>query len=707
MSTSVTAPPAGPQERQGHRRRLLVGVGLVLVWFVALGVLGPLADKLTGIEKNNASSYLPKSAESTKSLALETEFAGAQTVPAIVVWERGSGLTAQDRDELGQAVARIGAVKDIIGRPTPLSVSKDGKAASTVVQLSSEEGFDIGKPVDAIRDAAQVEGLDPLVTGTGGLSADFSKAFEGIDGILLFTSGGVVLLLLLLVYRSPVFIPVLLSAVAALFGAQGVVYLVAKSGALTVNGQSSGILLVLVFGAGTDYALLLISRFKEELHAHESSLVAMQRALRGAVPPIVASGLTVVLGLLCLLLSDLASNKSLGPVAAIGIGCAMVAMLTFLPALLLLLGRYWFWPFVPRHDEEPQEGKGLWGRVSRLVGRRTGAVAAATAVLLLVLAGLSTTLSAHGITQAQSFTTHPDSVKGQEAFERHFPAGSGAPTSVIAPVGQLQQALRVVQGERGVASAVVTAADPAQTGQPGAAPKQVRGQAQILATLTYGADSSAAESTVRRLRADLDSVGKDVLVGGPTAITYDVATQSSRDNKVIIPAVLLVILVILVLLLRALVAPVLLVASVVLSFAATMGVCALAFKHVFHFAGADQSFPLFAFIFLVALGIDYNIFLMTRVREESHVVATRDGVLKGLAVTGGVITSAGLVLAATFSALGVLPIVFLAEIGFAVAFGVLLDTLLVRSLLVPAVVRMLGERTWWPLPLRREERAAR
>ncbi len=677
-------------------RRWALPLVLLLVGMLAFGGFSVLSQKLAGAQDNRTSSYLPKSAESTKALNLTPAFFGAESVPTIVVWERASGLTPADTTALGEAVKRIAAVPGQVGAPSPLVVSGDGKAAQSIVQLPSGLA-DFSTPVEAMRTAANVDGLTSHVTGTGGLSADFSKAFAGIDGKLLYTAGLVVLLILLVVYRSPVFVPVLLSVGLALVTSQGVIYLFADSGALTVNGQSAGILLVLVFGAGTDYALLLISRYKEELHAYDGSFLPMVRALRASAPAIVASGCTVILGLLCLLLSDLASNKSLGPVAAIGIACAMLSMLLFLPALLVALGRWWFWPFPPRHDNAPQQDKGLWASAARLVGRRSTVVWVVTSLVLLLLAGFSLKLDANGITQAQSFTTSQDSVTGQQVFDRHFAAGSGDPTSVIGPAGKVDALVSLVKQTPGVADAV-----PFTGGDPTAAPKVVGGRVLVLATLTDPADSAAAQQTVKHLRTTVDAAGEDVLVGGATAIGYDFAQGSIRDNRIIIPAVLIVIFIILTLLLRSLVAPVLLVASVVLSFMATLGVCGFVFHHIFDFAGEDQSFPLYAFIFLVALGIDYNIFLMTRVREESEKSDTRRGVLRGLAVTGGVITSAGLVLAATFGALGVLPIVFLAELGFAVAFGVLLDTLLVRSLLVPAAVYDLDSRTWWPLPLRKE-----
>ena len=503
-------------------------------------------------------------------------------------------------------------------------------------------------------------------------------------------------MILLLIYRSPVFLPVLISAGFALVLAQAVVYLFAKSGALTVDGQSQGILSVLVLGASTDYALLLISRFKENLHREDSWATAMRGAWRGAFPPIAASGATVILGLLCLLLSDLNSNKSLGPVGAIGIACAVLAMTVFLPALLMLFDRYWFFPFVPRHDDVVTHDRGLWGGVARLVGRRARVVWIATAVVLAGAALFTTQLDADGLTTAESFTTEVDSVRGQEVLARHYPAGSGVPVSIIGAEADSSQLLQVVRDVPGIADAQLRT-----DGGPSAPPKVVDGKVQVEGVLETSADSPEAEEAVLNVRSAVDEVSTDVLVGGGTAVVYDIKQESARDTRVIIPAILVVIFLVLAVLLRAIVAPLLLVATVVLSFLATLGVCALVFDHVFGFAGADPSFPLFAFVFLVALGIDYNIFLMTRVREEAKLHGTRQGTLKGLAVTGGVITSAGVVLAATFSALGVLPLVPFAELGFAVAFGVLLDTLIVRSLLVPALAHELDDKVWWPGSLRR------
>ena len=547
-------------------------------------------------------------------------------------------------------------------------------------------------------------GLVVYVTGPGGVLADFVTAFGGIDGILLFVALGVVFFILLVVYRSPILpIAVLMTAVFGLAVAAMVIYPLAKNDAIGLNGQSQGILSILVVGAATDYSLLLVSRYREELHQHPSKWVAMGVAWRAAFSPIAASAATVILGLLCLLLSQLGSTRGLGPIGALGIAGALVATLTFLPAVLLLFGRRIFWPLIPRvdhvHAEDSVGLRGIWGRVAGMVGRHPRRTWVFTLVALLACAAFVPTLKADGITQSQVFLNKVESVSGQEVLARHFPAGSGSPVLIIAPRAKAEQALAAVKSVGGIASAFV-----GET--PGVPPKVVDGLVLIQATLTPAADSPAAEVVVEQLRGDLDRVGPDVLVGGGTAINLDVRHASERDLRVIIPAILTVVFVVLMLLLRSLIAPVILVVANVISFAATLGVAAVVFNHVFHFPGSDPATPLYAFVFLVALGIDYSIFLMTRVREEAAQRGTRPGILVGLAVTGGVITSAGIVLASTFSALSLIPIVFLVQIAFIVAFGVLLDTLVVRSLLVPAFAHDIGARIWWPSRLGRERSLA-
>ena len=710
MARTSTSPPE-PTTSEPRRRSInwprVIAPAIVVV--IGLIVLAPIASmlggKLSSVIENDQAAFLPDSAESTQSLAIETEFAGVQDIPALLVWERVGGLTEDDFAAVTEAVGRVNEVDGVAGPASPLIPSEDGEAVQVVLPLPGDNTAFETLPgiVEDVTEAAKIDGLPSYVTGPGGQFADFAAAFEGIDTNLLLTTVAVVLIILLLIYRSAVFLPVLISAGVALMFAQAVVYLLADAGVLTVDGQSQGILPVLVLGASTDYALLLISRFKEELHREDSWTVAMRKALRGAFPPVIASGATVILGLLCLLLSDLNSNKSLGPVGAIGIACSVLAMTVLLPALLMVFGRYWFWPFVPRHDDVISYETGFWGRVSALVGRRARVVWVTTSIVLVGAALFTTQLDADGLTTAESFTTEVDSVVGQEVLGNHFPAGSGVPISVIGDEADADQLLDLVGGVEGVAAAQLTADGPPDptTGVPTGETKVVDGKVQVQAVLSVASDSPEAEATVERLRTEVDEISTDVLVGGGTAVVLDIKTESARDTRVIIPAILVVIFLVLSLLLRAVVAPLLLVATVVLSFFATMGVCAIVFDNVFGFAGADPSFPLFAFVFLVALGIDYNIFLMTRVREEARVHGTQRGTLKGLAVTGGVITSAGVVLAATFSALGVLPLVPFAELGFAVAFGVLLDTLIVRSLLVPALVHQLDDKVWWPIGLRR------
>ena len=552
-----------------------------------------------------------------------------------------------------------------------------------------------------IKQSLTPTGLTVYVTGPGGVFADFVVAFGGIDGILLGVALAVVFIILLIVYRSPVLpIAVLLTAVFGLALAALVIYPLAKNGVIELNGQSQGILFILVVGAATDYSLLLVSRYKEELHDYESKYQAMRIAWRAAIEPIAASAATVILGLLCLLLSQLGSTKGLGPVGAIGIAGALISSMTFLPAVLLAFGRRMFWPAIPRvdhmHAKDQVGGRKLWGRVSGLVGRSPRKVWAISALALLACGAFLPTFKADGISQEELFLNKVESVTGQEELAKHFDAGAGTPVQILTPIDQADKVVQTAMKVDGVGTASASTA-------PGMPPKVVEGKVLVQATLKVAADSPEATKVVEHLRTELDTVSPDILVGGNTAINLDVLDASNRDLKVIIPTILAVIFVVLMLLLRSVVAAILLVVCNVLSFGATVGVSALAFNHIFDFPGADPSIPLYAFVFLVALGIDYSIFLMTRVREESQEQGTHKGVLIGLAVTGGVITSAGVVLAATFSALAVLPILFLVQIAFMVAFGVLLDTTVVRSLLVPALSYDVGPKVWWPSKLARAE----
>jgi len=772
------------------RKAIWLAVAVAIVWLLIGSVAGPLAGKLSEVQENDNASFLPASAESTLVADEVAAFNENDALPLLVVITRpdGGALTPADFAQAQQFVESIptlpvvdgGSVEEYLAdEPIVPIPAEDGRAILISIPINGDRASErLGEGVlvlrgvtDAVREAASTyPDLQINATGPAGLLTDLIAVFGAIDTTLLGATALVVAIILILVYRSPfLWLIPLVAAAMALSAASAVVYYLAKSDILVLNGQSQGILTVLVFGAGTDYALLLVARYREELHRHELHTDAMKAALRGVAEPIIASAATVSVGLMCLLLSELNSNRSTGPVGAAGIAAALVVMLTFLPALLVIpsvvlpilafvvptviglglsfvtdlsilpfvavggvlalitilgwivfgilriarpswgpfsrehfpSGRWAFWPKVPRNDEADERMSGVWSKVASGVGRRPRITWVITAGLMVVLAGFSVTLKADGITTTDSFVNETDSVVGQEALAEHFPGGLGTPAIIITNADSLDEVEQIVADTPGVSSVSVYTGVPA--GVPGAdqaPPKVVDGRVQIQATLSDPADSTAAEETIADLRERTHAVeGADALVGGQTASQLDVDQASLRDRNLIIPVVLVVIFVILVLLLRAILAPVILMGTVVLSFFATLGVCAVVFNEVFKFAGADTSFPLFAFVFLVALGVDYNIFLMTRVREESAKLGTRPGILKGLTVTGGVITSAGIVLAATFLVLGVLPLVVLREVGFAVAIGVLLDTFIIRSTLVPALSYDIGRKIWWPSKL--------
>jgi RND superfamily putative drug exporter len=669
------------------------------LWVVVFAVAGPLAGKLTGVEKNDNSAWLPGSAEATKVLDRQHTFQPQDTAPAIAVYERKSGLTGTDMEKAAADARTFAGYPNISGKVLgPIRSTRDGatpQAMETVVPIAFGTGGwqAIGNTVEQMRGVVQAgnpDGLTVHITGPGGVDADQSKAFKGVDGTLLYSTLAVVVVILLLTYRSPVLwlLPVI-SAGGALTASQAVIYLLAKHAGLTVNSQSAAILTVLVFGAGTDYALLLVARYREELRRHRDRHEAMALALHRAGPAIIASAATVAIGMLCMMVAEMNPTKGLGPVNAIGIGVGLLSMLTLLPALLVIFGRWIFWPARPAFGTTDPTSRGLWARVGNGVARRARPVWIGTAVVLGALALGVTGMKADGLTTAQSFIDKPDSVVGAEVLAAHFPAGDGSPVVVIGNAAAADQIHSAVAATDGIADA--------------SQPQVKDGLAYITATLRDAPDSSAADAAVLRVRSAVHAIrGADAKVGGQTAVMHDIRHANGQDNKRIIPLVLIVVLVILALLLRAIVAPLLLVATVVLSFGTALGVSALAFQHLFGWAGEDSSLPLFVFVFLVALGIDYNIFLMTRVREEAVLRGTRRGALIGLSATGGVITSAGLVLAGTFAVLGTLPVVAFAEIGLAVALGVILDTIVVRSILVTALNVDFGRHIWWPSKLSRK-----
>jgi putative drug exporter of the RND superfamily len=687
-------------------QRILLPAALLIAWLAIGAVGGPYQGKLTEVRQKDSAAFLPASAEATKASELQKRFIDRESLPAMIVFERASGITEADLAAVQKLATELTWLPGVRpGGTPPIPSNKDGQALQLVVPLGFNDPEQFAETMTKLRRIVRQDlpdGLLVYLTGPAGQIDDITELFGDIDGLLLGVTALAVAVILLVVYRSLILpVLVLASAGLALVAAAFAVYHLAKNGTLTLNGQSQGIMLIPVFGAATDYALLLVSRYREELRGTPAPWEAMRAAWRASVGPIAVSAGTVIIGLLCMLLSDLNSNKSFGPVGAIGVGAALVASMTFLPAALVLLGRAAFWPFRPTLGSAGTEQRGVWGRVSAAVDRKPRAIWLITAAGLLVAAAFVPQFRTSSLSASDTFLTEVESVTGQQVVTRHFDAGSGAPAVIVARVETMQQVAVAARAVEGVARVVVTPVTPALPGQaPATRPKVVDRLVEISATLSDPADSAAARATVTRLRDAVHAVpGAQAKVGGETAVQMDVTAAATRDLRTIPPVVLVVIFGILALLLRAVLAPALLIATVVLSFAATLGVAALVFNHVFDFPGAEPVTPMFAFVFLVALGIDYNIFLMTRVREETESLGTRAGTLRGLAVTGGVITSAGVVLAATFGALAVLPILFLAQIAFLVAFGVLLDTLVVRSLLVPALTVDIGRRVWWPSSL--------
>ncbi|MEU6556984.1 MMPL family transporter [Streptomyces sp. NPDC046915] len=663
---------------------------VLLLWTALLVPALMLAGKLGDVENNDNSAWLPGNAESTSVVDRAEKFQPADTLPAIVIYDRPEGITSADMAKARADAEAFKGIENVVGQPQGPVKAQDGKAIQTVVQIHKDKtGWEgIGKVVDAMSDVGErnTGGLGFHVTGPAGQASDSIKAFSSGGGLTTITAS-VVVVILLLTYRSPV-LPLLplLTVGGALVTSEAVIYLLAKNAGLTVNKQTGFILTVLVFGAATDYALLLISRYRDELGRHEDRHEAMAQALHRSGPAIIASAATVAVSLMLLTLATLNSTQGLGPACAVGVLVGLLAMVTLMPALLVICGRWIFWPVKPSYGSAGAAGEGIWTRVGTAVSGRPRIVWIGTALVLGAMAIGALGLKADGLSNKDQFTDKPQTAVGEEIQSRHFPAGSGDPVYVVAKSASVQQVRSALSGVPGVA-AVST-------------PMIKDGEAFMLGELEDDPSSTAAMRTVERARSAVHGIeGADARVGGNTAVILDTQEAAARDSEVIIPVVLVLVFLILALLLRAIVAPLLLMATVVLSFGAALGVSGLAFDHVFHFAGAEASFPLLTFVFLVALGIDYNIFLVTRVREEALLYGTRRGALTGLSATGGVITSAGLVLAGTFAAMASLPLVFAAELGFAVAFGVLLDTMIVRSVLVTALTLDVGRWMWWPSKL--------
>ncbi|MDX6623583.1 MAG: putative drug exporter of the superfamily [Solirubrobacterales bacterium] len=823
MSRSLFTFPAG-------RRSKWVVFGLWIAVFFIVSAAN-LPGKFEDAESNEATSYLPGSAESTEALSATEELQDGELATAVIVYRRAGGLTPADFEQIEADVGKMaskrftGVLADgetaasggkssggpgaeagnppgcasstttVPGQPadyTPFVgpvCSEDGNAAIVTAYINAEgEGDRIVDPVKFWREELedQPAGLEVKITGGAGFSADAIEVFEGINGTLLLAAVSLVIFLLIVIYRSPIFLFIPLTAVIfAEILSRSIGYGVSELG-VTINGQSSSIMSVLVLGAGTDYALLLVARYREELHHTADKYEAMSTALKSAGPAIFASALTVIAALLCLMLAKVNGTSGLGPIAAIGIACAALSMLTLLPALLTIFGRRAFWPFVPHTEETAPRGE-ISERAQRTIVEGSGAGALGRVVLailaivvpvvlllvlvpplglvvlaLLVLNTLVRVLSrgrvpsfvlgtldravftpyemrrhrlehasdaTHGawsrlgkriavsprrvmfgtiavlvllcagfasfstdLTSEDTYREEVESVEGQDLLNLSFPSGTTAPTDVV--VADPAKVAAVTEAVEGV-SGVEAVSPPVATGPPGVL---------VQATLEPNPYSTEAFDLIEPIRDAAHGAEPEALVGGPTAVEFDVRDAAGWDSIVIPPIILLVVFLILIGLLRAVVAPLILVGTVILSFLAALGVGYFVFDVVFGFPGSDPSLPLFAFVFLVALGVDYNIFLIARAREETEKHGSEQGILRALAVTGGVITSAGIVLAGTFSVLAVLPLTFLTELGFVVAFGVLLDTFVVRSILVPAIALTVGDKFWWPSALSRGER---
>ncbi len=703
---------------------------MIVVWMGIGGAGGQTFGVLSSVQENENSAFLPSSAESTKAAEAHAQFVPSDAVPGLFVIDgAGPDQMAAVQSFVDAAVAaplegdeQGRTVGDILASDPHVVPSQDGQAtlvvfdvtASLVGQASGEAT--LGELfAQSVRTtwARQDINADGYLTGAVGLVADLVEAFSGVDGILLLVALLVVLVILLIVYRSPV-LPflVLVTSMIALSGAIVLVYAMAKADVITLNGQSQGIMFILVVGATTDYALLLVARYREELLHRRSPYDAMREAWRRSISAIAASAGTVIAGLLVLLLSDLKSNASLGPAGAIGIAAAFLTALTLLPALLLIGGKHArgvFWPARPRYlgdddddattIEAVEARSGVWGRVSRAVDARPRRVWIGAGALLVVMAAGLTQLEANGIGDRDVFLTKTESVEGFTVLEDHFAAGATAPVRLIVNQQDADAVLAAVKGVAGVEDAYLLTPAVAQ-GAPGGTvpgdPIVVDGRVEINAVTQASSTARAAQDVVAQIRATVHPQSEGALVGGSAAESLDTRLTTDRDIKIIVPVILVVIFVVLALLLRALVAPAIIVLANILSFGAALGVSALVFDDIFGFPGMDPGTPLLGFVFLVAWGVDYSIFLMSRAREESLVHGTSQGVRRALAVTGGVITSAGIVLAATFAALGVLPLIFLAQIAFIVGSGVLIDTFVVRSLLVPGLISDIGRASWWP-----------
>jgi len=678
---------------------------IIGIWVVLFAGCGVFALQLKDAQENDIAAWLPAEAESTRAIDATSKFFPPNQVPTVVIYHRDGGITEADKAAIAANAADFTSIDDVLGIEQAAGndsvLSADGEAMTTTLNIDPGTGG-WEKLLEVVKDVrghagSLPDGLTMQVTGPGGTAADFMDAFSGGGAGAMMAAMLVVIVALLFTYRSPILwlLPVV-SAASSLVVAMALVRGLVGLDWLTVNGQTLFILPVLVFGAATDYALLLIARYREELRRHEDRHEAMAIALHRAGPAVIASGVTVCIGLLCLIVATMTPTASLGPVCAIGVLVGVAAMVTLLPALMLVGGRRVFWPVHPDFGSADHTEDSVWAKVGAAISKRPRQVWIGTATALVALAFGVLSLNATGLSNEEAFTNTPESVEGQRVLAQHFDAGTGTPVYVFTTPDHVADVVAVTAAGDGDDPAVFPLPD--ETGQP----KVVDNTVMVLANLTAGGDTQEARDTVTAVRDAVQAVDGSALVSGATAQALDMLEASATDNKRVIPLVLLVVFLVLCVLLRALLAPLLLLGTVVLSFFAALGISSLLFTHVFGFDGADSSYPLWAFVFLVALGIDYNIFLMTRVHEETKRFGTRAGALLGLRATGGVITAAGMVLAGTFLVLAAMPMVFAAEIGITVALGVLLDTLIVRSVLVTSLTLDVGRFMWWPSALFRK-----
>lgn len=678
-------------EQTTARRRRAVPWMFLGLWIAVMALAGPFASKLSDAQQDRVVDYLPASADSTEVAKIQAQLPGGEATEMVLVYHRDGGLSAADRETAAAQVAEIGQAHKLTSAPRAVP-SKDGTTLMYPV-ASTEPGQDEEARValvDDVREVAKGEGgLSVDVGGSSALDVDAGKVYDSLGGPLLYTTAGVVALLLILIYRSPFLwlVPLAVAGIAE-YLAMGVAYGLHSAFDVSVTGQSSSVMTILVFGAGTDYALLIVSRYREELRRIERPYDAMAAALKGCGPAVIASSGTVAAALLCLLAADLNSSSGMGPLGTVGVLSALFAMMTLLPALLILFGRRVFWPLVPAFGSEPKQRRTLFTAMGSSAGRRPLAVLGGGAVLLGALALGALNLPGP-LKQEDSFTKTPDSVTAMEILAEAYPERGTEPITVMAPADRAAAALADIRATKGV--------DSAEKG------RTAKGWTEISVTATSVPESAGETATIKELRSDLDGS----YVGGSSAQQLDLKDTNDRDRMIIVPLVLLAVLLILVVLLRSLVAPLLLLAAVVAVWGASLGIAGLVFEPLFGFEGMDPGLGLLSFVFLVALGVDYGIFLMHRMREESLAGAEPgDAALTALRTTGGVVASAGLVLAATFAVLTNMPLVALVEMGFVVAIGVLLDTFLVRTYLVTSASVALGRKVWWPGSLSRPAPAA-